>query len=266
MSTIYLKTLFETLSNAEYHSHPALGASGLKALAKSPAHYQSALTTPRAETPALKLGSAVHCAVLEPKRFSTDYVCEVIDKRTKAGKERAAEHEEAGTIHLSPVELDAVMHMRDAVMVHKTAGDLFTDGRAELSVFATVDGVECKARPDWLRDDGVVVDLKTTSDASFTAFSRQIDNLKYYLQASFYLDVLNNAKVSAHRFTFCAVESAPPFAVAVYTLGDDFMDYAFNAHRDLLSLYKECMESNVWPGYEEDIMIIDLPKWKVKYE
>ena len=54
---------------AEYHASEGLSISRLKELKRSPKHYQWALTHPKESQP-LTLGSAAHCAVLEPERFS----------------------------------------------------------------------------------------------------------------------------------------------------------------------------------------------------
>ena len=38
-------------------------------MARSPRHYQHRLTTPRSDSPAMRLGRAIHTAVLEPDLF-----------------------------------------------------------------------------------------------------------------------------------------------------------------------------------------------------
>ena len=47
--------------------------SRLRNIARSPLHYKYALTVQRADTPTLKLGRAVHCAVLEPQQYAARY-------------------------------------------------------------------------------------------------------------------------------------------------------------------------------------------------
>lgn len=251
------------MTNEEYHAHPALSASGIKALAKSPAHYQASLIY-REETTAMRFGTAFHAAVLEPEKFATDYAIADLDRRTKAGKERAAELDEKGIITLSPHDYETAQRMRDAIFLHSTARELLvTPGKSESSHFARVDGIECKCRPDWLTNDGIVVDLKSTVSAHPAEFGRVVINFGYHLQAVHYLRVLWQ---TATRFVFIAVEKTPPYGVSVHVLDDAAMEYAYAQHDRLLSLYRTCMETESWPCYGEEIYLTSLPAWAYRNE
>ena len=57
---------YTDMSNEDYHRSPAISKSGMDRLAISPEHYQAYLLERREETPAMKTGTAVHMAVLEP--------------------------------------------------------------------------------------------------------------------------------------------------------------------------------------------------------
>ena len=76
-----------------YHTNTSrISKSGLDLINRAPAHYYERYLNPAAnpqkETPALVIGSAVHCAVLEPEEFGKRYaVGPRVDRRTKAGKE-----------------------------------------------------------------------------------------------------------------------------------------------------------------------------------
>lgn len=64
----------------EYFSIPALSHSGMKDLAVSPLRYWHLWVNPerptREETSAMRIGSALHCAVLEPaEKFESRYAC-----------------------------------------------------------------------------------------------------------------------------------------------------------------------------------------------
>jgi len=77
------------MNNADYHADPAVSASHLHAIAKSPQHYWSRFLDPQRQpvepTAAMRLGSLVHCAVLEPEELHKRYaVC--LPRNTKAGK------------------------------------------------------------------------------------------------------------------------------------------------------------------------------------
>ncbi|MDX5979577.1 PD-(D/E)XK nuclease-like domain-containing protein [Vreelandella alkaliphila] len=67
--------IYEGLTNAEYHAGPGVSKSGLDLVDKNPATYRYVKDTPeeRTETPDMRIGSALHAAVLEPELFVTEY-------------------------------------------------------------------------------------------------------------------------------------------------------------------------------------------------
>jgi exodeoxyribonuclease VIII len=75
----------------------------------------------------------------------------------------------------------------DAVNAHPAASQLLAGAERELSLFWTDARyhVPCKARYD-ARNHGLVMDLKTTQDASPEGFARQAANLLYHCQAAHY--------------------------------------------------------------------------------
>ena len=72
----------------EYDQIPAVRRSALWEIRKSPAHYKWAVENPSEDTPALKMGRAIHMAVLQPEEFPDTYAVmpDGIDRRTKEGK------------------------------------------------------------------------------------------------------------------------------------------------------------------------------------
>ncbi len=180
------------LSNAAYHALDAVGKSDLDRIARSPLHWKYA---EREETPAMRIGSAVHCAVLEPERYATDYVtAPSCERRTKAGKEEwtAFEEAHAGKVILTAAESAQCISMSTTMRAHPLVRDYLTAGEAEVSAL-WVDsefGVNCRARFDWLSASGMALYLKTTGDASPAAFAKTCANFRYHVQAAWYLDAL----------------------------------------------------------------------------
>lgn len=239
----------------------------LDSLARSPAHYRAALEQPRKRTPAMAFGAAVHAAVLEPDQFARWYASALdLDKRTKAGR---AAHEAAaaeGVTLLKAEEWDAIQAMRDAIRAHPFASILLApeDGEAEVSI-AWVDeetGVPCRARPDFLNHaHNVIVDLKTTQDASMGVFARACANFTYNIQAAFYLRGLAVVKQPHDKFIFVVVETEPPYGIACYELSDEDVRVGQVRYRHALAIYQQCLESNTWPGYAPEVRVIELPAW-----
>jgi hypothetical protein len=69
------------VTNEEHHAIRALSNSGMRDLAVSPLRYWYRWINPapkrEEESPAMSMGSALHCAVLEPDAFDARYACEL---------------------------------------------------------------------------------------------------------------------------------------------------------------------------------------------
>ncbi len=67
--------IYDNLPEMDYHGGAGLSASTLVEMGRSPAHCKAKLDGLREKrTRALDLGQALHCAVLEPKRFPNAYI------------------------------------------------------------------------------------------------------------------------------------------------------------------------------------------------
>lgn len=167
---------------------------------------------------------------------------------------------------LTVEQWDQLHRMRDAVMNHKAARALLTGvpGKAELSVYwnDAVTGELCRCRPDWWREDDLLVDLKTTDDASPEGFAKSIANWRYDVQHPFYVDGVKSATGRTPRgFVFIAVEKKAPYAVGVYVLDSDSVELGRAQYQADLQRYAECKRTDVWPGYGDKIQTISVPAW-----
>lgn len=231
---------------------------------QSPAHYQASLKESHEPTKAMLIGSAVHAAVLEPDLFASEYIAwSGADKRTKIGKEEWAQVEASGKNILSMDDYCNVSAIAKAVRQHETAGKLLKEGTAEVSLFTEIEDVPSKCRMDWLRP-GVIVDLKTTDNASPTGFAKSISNYSYDIQAAWYLDCCQSAGLDIETFVFVAVEKAPPYAVGLYELDYASLDVGRSKYQRALSLWKHCAAIDEWPGYSDDIITLQLPAWAMR--
>ena len=238
----------------DYHARPELNASRLKLFRKAPCLAKS--TPHREPTPSMVLGSAVHCLVLEgPEEFARRFpVAPECNRRTKAGKAEWEAFQTSlgpGITAITAAQQETVSGMADRVWLHGEARDLLDcAGIREVSLFGRLDGVLCKARLDAVGATGLILDLKTCADASPLGFRHSCRTYCYWLQAIHYLRLANLVWGLDHEFVFLAVETAPPYLVAVIRLGPMTMADADQQHRHLLSRYSECQAANVWPGID----------------
>ena len=255
------------MTNEEYHKSDALNFSSLVKLLKSPAHYKQSLIAPIEQTKAMAFGSAVHLAVLEPEKFKAAYCVQPkINKTTKLGKIEFEDWcaENTGKKSLDIEDTQKIIRIVESINNHPIASQLLTKGVAEKSVFwkDPISDVLCRCRPDYWRDDGVIIDLKTADDASVDGFKRSIATFNYHLQSSWYLEGVG-ATVGKCLSEFChlVIEKTEPFAIAIYTLDDVSLAAGSDKIRELLELYTKCKQENYWPAYSPNIQNIRIQPW-----
>lgn len=269
-----VKTGLVEMTNDEYHAGPGISKSHLDKIAGlSPLHYWQAYINPDREiqeqTPAMALGTAVHSAVLEPDLFTSEYVkAEKFDRRTTAGKQAAADFEAAheGKIAITPEDYEMCMGMRDAVHRHPIAAGLFSGGAAEQTFFGIdpESGELIKCRTDYIKiSHGMVIDLKSTEDASPAGFGKSSANFRYPIQGPWYLDAIQAAiGEELEHFVFVAVEKKPPFAIGIYYIDEVTMQLARQAARRDFDRIIECRQADYWPDYSQDSASpLLLPGW-----
>lgn len=263
------------MTNAEYHARAEISKSDLDLLAKSPyllklkkdGKYQSEATASQI------LGSAVHKLVLERNDFINEFAIEPIcDKRTKDGK---AEFEKFQSENIGKTILKADIYetakiISDSVLNMQGTANFLKDGKAEQSYFSEIDGVKVKCRPDFYNENlGLIIDLKTTSDASPNGFMKSIANFNYHIQTAFYSDILRSLGKKVNNFLFIAVETKEPYLVGFYELDLAAVDKGREKYKELLSLWKWCVENNNYFQYGDfkdgklnPVKKLNLPTWK----
>lgn len=265
---VFTSGIREDLSNADYHAIDALSASGIKRILQSPLHYRFDRDHPNGQTEAMMLGTAVHAAVLEPASYDA-VIMPDFNRRTNQGK---ADHAafldaNAGRIILTEEQAAKVEGMVGAIKRHPIHDELIASGgRPELSLqwndARHGEAVPCKCRFDWLRDDGIALDIKTCQDASPEGFSRAVSTFKYHYQAAWYGNghehVFNR---SLQAFLFIAVESVAPYGCAVYVLQPNAVRFGADQCERAMLLYAQARKSGYWRSYPETVQPILLPRW-----
>jgi hypothetical protein len=257
--------LVKNLPASEYHQIKALSASSAKLLLRSPAHYLAAMDNPREPTASMRLGTLCHTLFFEPDKLNEEFaVMPKVDKRTKFGKEAAAQFEEQnqGKVIVDEYQFEKAQAIAAAAKAHPIVQEYMTGGDAEVTMLWEEYGVPCKARVDYLCGN-VIFDLKTCQDASPEGFARQIGAFQYHLQAAHYANGYEAIHGKAlDRFVFVAVESEPPFATGVYVVnkyglqdGRTFMARAAKA-------FKKAQEpAKVAACYSNELVELALPNW-----
>jgi hypothetical protein len=130
----------------------------------------------------------------------------------------------------------------------------------------------CRARLDWLPSQHpsrrlIVPDYKTCECAEPGRLQRAFHSYGYAQQADWYLTGLRTlGLVEDAAFVFVAQEKTAPYLVTVCQLTDEFLLLGARRNRRALDLYAECTATGEWPGYSNDVELIDLPPYALREE
>lgn len=261
----------------EYDSWKYINISTLLQGRKTMAEMKYAIDHPKAETDAMRIGTAVHAAIFEPDTFG-EKVVTFSGRRSKTRKSAKKiskwddfQADNADNTILTDKQMFEVIQVRDSIRKFEPLKTLLASkGRNELSIKWTDEEtrLECKGRLDRVCEwngQTVVLDLKKCQDASKDGFSRTLSDYGYHIRAAWYLDGLAAIQKGERRFFFILCEANPPYLCNWFDAHDDngLIEEGRKVYRRLLREYKAAKESNVWPGYpiSDAPDTISLPKW-----
>jgi hypothetical protein len=216
------------------------------------------------ETPAMRLGRAVHTAVFESDRLPLEYVvCSCTNKNLKA--HRLCKQQATGKTLLGEAEYDKAIAIRDAIRANPNAAAYLARGEAEKTIVWTdkATGLRCKGRLDFFSHAfPAVVDLKTTNDIGERAFRAQAEKMGYFRQLAMYTAGAVAADLLVvPRAVIIAVENRPPYEVAVYPIEADALATAGEEVAELLATLKDCLASDSWPPRYTTEQVLARPAW-----
>ena len=264
--------LYADLDEVTYHRDPtaqgSLSSTGARLLLDSPAHYAYE-TTHRRDTPAFRLGRAIHTQILGAGQTIVEYPDKHLTPSGNASTKAAtrlweAEQEQAGKVPLSPANYATTHAIVEAVLAHRGArGLLEQGGQSEVSAFG-IDphsGIWTRARIDHLGE--IAIDLKTTAGtASPDGFARAAAKYNYPVQEAHYLATLAWCGIELDRpMHFIVVEKQPPHLVAVHTFDEATRLAGSQLAENAREIYAACTESNTWPAYGDAPIETTLPSW-----
>lgn len=265
--------IYYGMSNADYHSSPGISKSGLDLIARSPAHFYAKYIDPnrppeKDQSSAQLDGELAHCAILEPNELNKRFVVGPnVIRSTKAWKE-FSDALPNGVTGIKPDQKSTALNQAVSVRNIPDIDSALDDGWAEVSAY-WIDketGVLCKCRPDFVHranaTSRILIDAKTCGNASPEEFARMIAKHRYHVQDAWYSDGYENA--SGERvigFLFAAVEMDYPFAASAIQIDDESREQGRIEYRRNLNTYAECLASNIWPAYGNEVHLVRLPGW-----
>lgn len=244
--------LHEGVDEAEYHADPLSlsSSSAKKVIFSGPDEYVRQKLEGPQYNEAFDFGSVVHALILGVGEYE---VLDFDSWRTKAARAARDEVRARGAAPIIPRDFAKAEAMRDSVLDHPEAARILSEGRPELSLWATdpATGVLMRGRIDWLRG-GLNCDVKTTSgQVTRDAFIDTVMRFNYGFQAAFYSRLLWLNGIEPDRPAWIAVSKRAPHDAEVFRPSADLIESSIADVDRALELYARCVESNTWPSLEE---------------
>lgn len=253
----------------------------------SPEHCKYWRDHGKESTASQRLGTAAHMAVFEPDSFEHTYIaagqCVAVKKdgtRCQNNGTTFHEHGWACGVHakgfgetitltggvISQSDYAACVAIQQRAHRHTDLRPaLVCEGYNELSVVWYERGIKltCKARIDrWAKQVGMILDGKTTTNASESEFVRTAAKYRYHRQLAFYRRGLRAVGEDVRHCCIAAFEAKPPYGLMFYRASDHNLDRYDKVISAELHRFAECVESGAWEGYPQHAVTLDMPQWE----
>lgn len=260
-------------SDFDYRRADGVNQSSLKKILDSPAHYQAALKFRLIPTPAMEMGTALHCLTLDGKEaFEGQYIVkpEGIKLNTKEGKEWKAGVGRKKVLSTGGKDdpWNSVLGMDESLKRLAWFDPAQEDyiKYNEVSIYWDELGVNCKARLDRvLVEEGIVLDLKTTDSVEPEIFTKKVVGLGYDFQAAYYARAAQMAYGKPFKFIFACIERKAPYTVDLFEVTPEMMEEATYKVDKAIKVYAECSASGEWPNRDATIRQLSYPSWYTPY-
>ena len=269
--------IFLGLSDAEYHGDtftpgqaPSISSSMLRDALRQPlAAFDYKRKQPTTPTDAMEVGTIVHSLVLGTP--SPVVTVDATSWRTNAAKEARETARAQGLIPILAQDLPALQQMASSVRNNTEAARLLDlEGVCESSWFwtDTQTGMLCRARPDKAAFDGdrlVIIDYKTTQDASEDGFSKAIATFGYHQQHAWYaraaVELGLVETIEDVDFFFIVQEIHAHNLTAVYRISGRDVELGEMMNDHALAKLAAAFKNDSWPGYPNKAKLIQMPAW-----
>lgn len=255
------------LAETTYRSAPGVNWSTAKYALTSGKAYAHAVANPVKPTPAMRFGTAVHAAVLEPDTYAPTVVpAEYVTgsgalSDSKKAREWIDQH--PGELLLTDTEIVNATIVVVNIAAHPAAAALLAEcPNREHAAFWTdaATGLECKAKCDAYGTD-TLIDLKTYGGPwDVQAIIRECVSRRYFGQLCYYAAGLAANGVHVAKLGLIVVQNSAPYDVAVLVLDDSCTQHGDREVRDALSVIANAQVFG-YEGAFAGVITATLPKW-----
>lgn len=252
------------LTEEQYNLLEGVRSSHLKKVLQSQAHYLHAINNPSEQTEAMKLGTMIHMAILEPARFKETVVVtpDFGDMRSKTNREKrdAWISDNPEKTCISSDDSYVIAGICNALTKKKSFLKLIEENELEkeVSFQGQVGNTKTKCRADAIDiKKRVIVDIKSTKSATPEAMQYYVRDYGVDIQQAFYVATIEKALGSSSfswenwSSVIVAVEKSAPFESQVFEFPTHELVLAFKDVLLALNLIEEAKQSGVYRGYPD---------------
>lgn len=202
---------------------------------------------PPKATRAARVGTVAHAILFDRDIFDRFSIYTGKIRRGKAYDEFAAANPGKELLLMS--EYEVACEIAEAVAADPMAREALTGCSHEVSLFAEIDGLQCKGRVDALHEtSGRLVDLKCTADIDKRAFGRVFARLNYGFKLAFYHKLLRYLGKPVESTLLITAEMEPPYDVAVVAVHPEVIESHTELVDSVIDEYRHGLATDYWPG------------------
>jgi hypothetical protein len=226
-----------------YLGKVALSSSNLKLLEDGVKTYYYVMKYGREGSQALRDGNLFHTMILEPEKLNHYVFLNVESKNTKAYKEACEYHTD---VYTQKEKRDAE-RLVDAVFRNQQAMNLLRDAEYEVPMIGSIKGTPFRGKADILKNNGIMVDLKTTIDVkNFHISARKYG---YHRQCYIYCSLFN---VDPKDFVFLVIDKKN-LDIGIFECSEEFYQIGKEETETLIDLYWDTIGN---PSFEIDEYVL----------
>lgn len=256
--------LYPCMSFEDYRAIDAINISSLRQIAQSPAHLKASRESTWKATDSKILGTQIHAAVLEPDRFTEEFIVQPEEIKIRRGHNWDALKDKYGVENIISVKNWNKIQRIQFAVGQSSCDHLVTDpnNQYEVTIVFELAGVLCKARIDCANfHNEYILDLKSTENASIKKFPKSVESYGYGYQQAFYAIAYHSYMEEwPKRTLILAAETAEPYGVMLYEFSQEYILAARQTIIMWLDQYRRCVEKNEWPCYPDSDPYLFTPE------
>jgi hypothetical protein len=175
------------------------------------------------------------------------------------------ELEESGKRIVSKTLNDTCLAVQNRIKGHSWLSKALVGGKAEQwAHFQFAEGVLLNMRMDFYNashKQPIVLDVKTTRNASFESFQKEVWNNNLYVQAAIYVDAIEKITGVTPLFAWVVVEKEAPNPVEVYSADFGLLEAGRAVYHKTISKIYNSYKSDDWSYNQNKIVNLNLPAW-----